>query len=597
MSKPWRLFWRLYPSYLLITLLALLAMSIYVSMTLKTFFMDQVSSGLEARALLIKDQFIQHLNPLNTDEIDRLCKMSGKQAGTRVTVILPSGVVAGDTDENPQNMDNHGQRSEIREAYHGRTRTSIRYSATLQQNMMYVAVPLKMGTKLLAVVRTSVPIGEIDRQIERIRGQNAAMGILIALLATGISLIVSRRISAPIEAMRQGVEQYAAGNFKYRLSMPKTIEMIHLARAMNQMAEDLDGRMQTVMRQRNELEAVLSSMQEGVIALDVDERVIKINESAARMFQCNPHKVLGRSIQETIRNARLFEFVSTASSENGPVQSEIIFFHEEELSINVHGYPLCDADGKRLGTLIVFHDITQIRRLENIRRDFVANVSHELKTPLTAIKGYVETLRVEALNKPEEALRFLEVIENHTDRLTTIIEDLIELSEIEQKNDYNAIPLEQRHIKEIIEAAAGICASKAEEKKIGFEIVCGDGLMAAVNPRLFEQALVNLLDNAVKYGQEGSQTTIHARETDKEVVIAVRDHGIGIARSHLPRIFERFYRVDKARSRKEGGTGLGLSIVKHIVQAHGGYVSVESTPGQGSTFEIHLPASGQRQGE
>jgi two-component system phosphate regulon sensor histidine kinase PhoR len=251
--------------------------------------------------------------------------------------------------------------------------------------------------------------------------------------------------------------------------------------------------------------------------------------------------------------------------------------------------PLLDANKEHIGTLVVFNDVTHFRRLENMRRDFVANVSHEIKTPLTAIKGFVETLHQGSVDNPEEADRFLGIINKHVDRLSAIIEDLLSLSRIEQEDEGKIIKLEEGYVNDVFQSAIQICRSKAEEKNITIRPVCNEPISAKFDTTLLEQAVVNLLDNAIKYSEPKSTILLKAQRNNSEIRIRVEDQGIGIAKKHLPRLFERFYRVDKARSRKMGGTGLGLAIVKHIAQAHGGRITVESTLGVGSVFTIHLP--------
>jgi two-component system phosphate regulon sensor histidine kinase PhoR len=343
------------------------------------------------------------------------------------------------------------------------------------------------------------------------------------------------------------------------------------------------------MRQRNEIKAVLSSMVEGVIAVDMEERVISMNHAAARMFGCDPAEAQGRSIQEVVRNTVLQQFVKNALSSQEAVEKEIVLSSDRDRFLNGHGTLLRDAEGKQIGALIVLNDVTRLLRLEKIRREFVANVSHEIKTPITAIKGFVETLRDGAVENHEDAERFLEIISKHVDRLEAIIEDLLSLSRIEQEAEREKVVLDEGRIKDVLETAVQICEAGAMAKKIEVELSCAKEMVANLDPQLLEQAIVNLIDNAIKYSNDGGTVRVEALQRENEIIISVHDQGCGIEKKHLPRLFERFYRVDMARSRQMGGTGLGLAIVKHISQAHGGRVAVESIPGKGSTFSIHLP--------
>jgi two-component system phosphate regulon sensor histidine kinase PhoR len=355
------------------------------------------------------------------------------------------------------------------------------------------------------------------------------------------------------------------------------------------MAAQLDRRIKTVISQRNELETVLSSMMEGVIAVNNEERIIRMNEAAAGFFDCDPEICQGRDLQEVIRNSALQQFVRTALSSREPKEDDIIVHLNGESTLNLKSSPLLDANKESTGTLVVFNDVTQLRRLENMRRDFVANVSHEIKTPLTAIKGFVETLHRGNVDDPEEARRFLGIIQKHADRLSSIVEDLLSLSRIEQEDEGKIIKLEEGYVNDVFQSAMQICRSKAEEKNITIRPVCDEPIFAKFDTTLLEQAVVNLLDNAIKYSEPKSTILLKAQRNNSEIRISVEDQGIGIAKKYLPRLFERFYRVDKARSRNLGGTGLGLAIVKHIAQAHSGRITVESTLGVGSVFTIHLP--------
>lgn len=584
-----RLIWQLYPSYLLITLIALLAVSWYAWEYFEHSYIETTKGDLEARALLMERQILERISAGNGDSVDSLCKELGKRASTRITVILTSGKVIGDSEEDPGKMDNHANRPEFIDALVGRIGTSTRYSKTLQQKMMYVAIPLIVNGEIIGVVRTSIPLTSIDQVLKAVQTKIAIGGIIIAVFAAAISLVVSRRISQPLEKMRKGAERFARGELESRLPIPDSGELGELARAMNQMAADLDNRIREATRQRTEMEAVLSSMVEGVLAVDTEEHLISINNTAAQLLGVDLAGAQGRAIHEVVRNSALLRLVGRAFVSTKPVEEEIILLNDSEKFLQAHGSVLRNGDGRGIGALVVLNDVTRIRRLENVRREFVANVAHELRTPVTSIKGFVETLLDGALRNPKDAERFFAIIARQTDRLNAIIEDLLSLSRIEQEAENAEIVFKEDRLIDVLQAAIQLCESKAKAKKIKVDMECGEEISARINPPLLEQAIVNLIDNAINYSNRGSAISVEAARRNNEIVISVRDQGCGIGKEYLPRIFERFYRVDKARSRKLGGTGLGLAIVKHITQAHGGNVTVESTPGKGSTFQIHLP--------
>lgn len=589
MKKKKRLLRHLFPSYLLITLISLVAVTWFASSSIRHFFLEQTATDLLARARLLQNQIPQYLGALESSVVDAMCKEMGGVSATRITVILTSGIVIGDSNEDPTIMDNHALRQEVIAARKGNIGKSIRFSTTLQKRMMYVAIPLKEKEKIIAVIRAALPVTAIDRALEAIQLKIVLGSLLIALLAAGISLYVSRRISRPIEKLKEGANFFARGDLSYRMPGTDLLEIDSLIEALNQMAGQLEDRLNTIVRQKNELSAVLSSMAEGVIAVDMDEQIISINKAAAKIFENSPENLLNRSVPEAIRNPDLQKFINKALTSEENLEEDIGLYHGEERILYVHNTPLEDLDGQRRGILLVLNDVTHLRQLENMRKDFAANVSHEIKTPLTAIKGFVETLRTRKDIDSQETERFLTIIEKHVVRLTTIVEDLMKLSKIEQQDEKSEIYLEESLIKQVISSAIQTCREKADAKQVTIDLICPNDISALIDSRLMTQAIVNLLDNAINYSGEDNNIKISASLEDKELRIRVRDHGVGITKENLPRLFERFFRVDKARSRELGGTGLGLAIVKHIVHAHGGRVSVESTPGKGSTFSLHLP--------
>ncbi|MFO7983656.1 MAG: ATP-binding protein, partial [Desulfuromonadales bacterium] len=399
-----------------------------------------------------------------------------------------------------------------------------------------------------------------------------------------------RRITRPLERMKRGAERFARGELGERLPVAASEEIGGLAEAMNHMAAHLDDRIQTVLRQRNEQEAVLSSMVEGVLAVDTEERIMRMNRAAAMLLAVQHMDVKDRPIQEVVRKADLQRFVTRTLQSRRQVEGDLsLNLNGEERHLQAHGTVLRDAAGHEIGALVVLNDVTRLRRLESMRRDFVANVSHELKTPITAIRGSVETLQAGAVENPDDAQRFLGIVSRQSDRLNAIIDDLLALSRIEEGVEEGGLPVEMGAVRDVIHAAVQSCSTSAADKGIDINLFCDEDLRAPINAPLLEQAVVNLLTNAIKYSDPGSRIVVDASFFKANMMIKVQDFGCGIDPEHLPRLFERFYRADRARSRKLGGTGLGLAIVKHIAQAHGGQVNVASTPGEGSTFTLVLP--------
>jgi len=604
--KQRKLFWQIFLVHLLILLLTIILVAWYSFRTFDTFYIEETGSDLENRANLIKSQIVELLISNEDEQLRSLVVDSGRASGTRITVILPDGQVVADTYEDPAVMDNHRMRPEIDTAYTGTSGQSIRFSNTLGERLLYAAIPLytgrssESGGTIIAVLRMSMPVTAIDAALQDIRFK-VGVGTLLAILgAFVITFIVSRNISLPLEDMTRGAEQYARGDFSQRmlLSQKKSAskEIASLAAAMDEMASQLDDKITTIISQRNQLEAVFSSMVEAVIAVDKEERVISINDAAASMFGVERRLAGGRLIQEVIRNIPLHDQIERILNSGRAFEDEIILegVKGDVRYLQTNVVSLHDGDDQSAGALIVLNDITKLRRLESMRSDFVANVSHELKTPITSIRGYVETLLDGALDDREDSEKFLEIVLRQSGQLEEIIDDLLALSRIERHTKEGEISFSISELKPVLEEALEICEAKAEANAVSLLLDCPENLSLKLNQTLLEQAVVNLLINAITYSESGQQVIVEARMLEDEsaggrIAISVIDHGIGIGEEHLPRLFERFYRSDRARSRKAGGTGLGLAIVKHIVQAHGGRVAVESMVGKGSTFTIFLP--------
>ncbi|MFZ1932727.1 MAG: ATP-binding protein [Thermoguttaceae bacterium] len=593
-----RLWWWLFISYLWVPIVLLVGLGLYGSNVVQRLYEEQLKSDLEARARLAAEPIDDLLLKKQPEKIDALCKVLGQASRTRITAVLPSGEVIGDAEADPADMDNHGNREEIKEALASGFGYIVRRSATLHDNRIYVAVRLMHGDGPAAVVRASFPLAELDNALSRVRSRVFWAAFVAALCYALISLVISRRLSRPLEEIKAGVDRFAAGELNHRLRVAGSAEVTALAETMNRMAEQLDERIRTVLRQQNERDAMLSSMEEGVLAIDNEGMILSLNAACATLLGEEAAKLQGRGVYEVIRKADLLQFIETALASPSPVEGEFQIRGQQDRWVSAHGTLLHDSQRGKIGVLVVLHDNTRLRHLEEVRRDFVANVSHELRTPITSIKGFLETLVDGALEEKENAHRFLQIMLRQVNRLDAIIGDLLVLSRIERGAEEQRIEVTRESIRGVLRAAIEMCEKKAIDKGVKIELVCPEELTAEINAALLEQAVVNLLDNAVKYSNAEAVVEVRAACEGAELVIRVKDQGCGIDAQHLPRLFERFYRVDKARSRELGGTGLGLAIVRHIALAHRGSVSVESTVGVGSTFCLRLPlCAGERVGD
>jgi two-component system, OmpR family, phosphate regulon sensor histidine kinase PhoR len=425
-----------------------------------------------------------------------------------------------------------------------------------------------------------------------------AVSVLIgAAIFAGTMLVILVLVSRSIRELRHGAERFAKGDLRKRIAVRGPLQLTALAESLNTMAEQLADRLSTVIQQRNELGAVHGSMVEGVLAIDREQNILSLNRAAAAMLSLDVISAIGQSVYEAVRNAELQQLIQHTLEKDSAIAGEMILADTgstgqqevSERSIQLQSALLRDHGGQRIGLVLVLHDVTQLRRLESVRRDFVGNVSHEVKTPVSAIKAAVETVQDLTDSGGEDAQRFLQIISRQADRLSAIVDDLLSLARIEQVGGEGLEDAMQSPIWPVISAVIETCQLNADAKSIHLQAKCGRSISARISEQLLTQAVVNLVDNAVKYSDADTSVLVYCEVIDGEVVISVTDQGRGIEPKHLPRVFERFYRTDKARSRELGGTGLGLSIVKHIAEAHGGRVSVDSDPGVGSTFRVHLP--------
>jgi len=602
--KSRKLIYQIFPANILVTVGALLAVIWYGSSTLKAFYIDETEKSLSDRAYAIEDLFTTFLVQGDINKLEELTRKIGRKSSTRITCILPSGKVVADSAKNATQMDNHTNRPEIRKALtQQEVGSSVRFSRTIGERMLYVAIPLydintASKKKIIGVLRLSISVARMEATLSKVK-KEVAMGILLVIcIAAALTIYVSHRITNPLEEMTKGAERFAVGRFSPRLMPPPHVssEIYALSQALNSMAAQLQERISTILRQRNELQTFLDSMLAGVITVDLDEKMISINDAASKLLDIQIENSIGKPIQDSIRNFDILGIIQKTLKDGETIEEEMTYIEDGvQYLLLANSIPLYDEEKNRFGALLVLNDITKLRRLENIRSDFVANVSHELKTPITTIKGYVETILDDSLEDRENAIRFLETVLKKANHLNAIIDDLLVLSRMEKQQEENAIRLSDMNLKPVLEEVIHTCSLKAREKDIQLKLKCSEELLIKINDVLLEQAIVNLVINSIKYSPEKSTILIRAKqktidETPK-VVITVKDSGVGISEEHLPRLFERFYRSDKARSRKLGGTGLGLAIVKHITQAHNGTVHIKSKEGKGTSVHLVLPLS------
>jgi len=525
------------------------------------------------------------------------CRELAERFKVRVSVILPAGKVIADSEEDPATLDNHAERPEVVLALSGGTGRSSRLSTSRQESYMYLAMPLRHEGQIVAVVRTAQPQTALTAELRTLDVQIVAVGLAAVLAITAGSFLATRRLARALDEIRCGADRLARGQWNYRLPDDSVEELGMLTESLNVMASQLDERIQRILRQQSEHQAMLSSMEEGVMAVDRNGTVLSVNDPCAALLGVAPDNLCGRNVYEALRKPDLLKFIENTQASNRSLDGDLRFFSPEERWLHAHGAALHDARGQKIGVLIVLHDITRLRRLENVRRDFVANVSHELRTPITSIKGFVETLLEDGLDDHASAERFLAIVLRQVNRLDAIINDLLLLSRVERGNEDQRIETDPEPLIEVLQVARETCEKKAQDKSIQIAVDCPLELVAKINAPLLEQAVINRIDNAIKYSDPGATVRVTAAQEECDAVIHVVDNGRGIAANHLPRLFERFYRVDKARSRELGGTGLGLAIVKHIMTAHQGSVHVQSTVGRGSTFTLRFPLSPSSAGE
>ena len=464
--------------------------------------------------------------------------------------------------------------------------SEIRYSSTLKINMLYIAVPIKQGNAIQAVLRLALPLHRVKSILATTR-HTILLSLLFGLcLAFVLGSLLTKSLVRPINRFIYASGKFSKGEFHHRIYLDSSDELGELAVTLNSMAQHIEEKISLVEIQNQQLRAIFQSMVEGIMVLDKQAAFVTMNPSTERMFGIHQSQAKGKTFLEVIPNNDIADVIHQVLNTNVVVSRELTLVWPIHKMLQLNAAPIM-AGGAVTGCLIVAHDVTEIRKLETMRTDFVANVSHELKTPLTSIKGFVETLLEGALDDKEHAAHFLKIIQEHTDRLNNLINDLLDLSYLESKEV--SIQKTPVNLKALVDNVLAGFSVPIKKKSIEVKNEISSDVVASIDKAKIEQVFTNLIDNAIKFNKEKGRLIVSAQKAEGKIIIWVKDSGLGIPAKDLPRIFERFYRVDKARSRDMGGTGLGLSIVKHIVELHGGTVGVESTEGLGSQFCFTLP--------
>lgn len=575
---------------------------IFTSALARYFYKFEVQNSLEGSAIMISHAIEQLSSDGKIIDYDTIAHEYAKllntseeihkdfSYATRITLIDFSGNVLGETDTNFNDMQNHLNRKEVREAIEGLIGSDERFSQTMKLSYLYVA---KSIPDLKIIVRVSVPLNQLN-EINKAFFYYTILGILAGILITiPIALKLSKRITDPLDSIIATSKEIAKGNYKKRVDITSKDELGQLASTYNEMADTLDETLSGIMDKNVRVDTVINSMIDGIIAIDSNNKIMIINTVACQIFGIKHGPgIIGKNLIDVTRNVKVNSLLRDTIRNNEALTDEIMIFspaNNSDKIFKIYTNPIKSIDSKvqNSGGVITLHDVTSVKKLEQIRTEFVSNVTHELKTPLTSIRGFVETLKSGAIEDTAVATKFLDIIDIEAERLYILITDILQLSEIEgMKGDKD---IQKNSLNQIIEEVLLILEPTAAKKNVTVEIHQQPDIFIMANRNRIKQMLINLVDNAIKYNVDGGSVFVKAERANGKIVMSIRDTGIGIPEQHHARVFERFYRVDKGRSRNMGGTGLGLSIVKHIVNLYNGDIRISSEAGKGTEFIIQLP--------
>ena len=572
---------KLLMTYCILILVSILTSLVAYGKSSYSYLMTQNEEKNLHYARLLCDIFAQIDNGEEETRRQFVDEYSNKY-DARITLIAQAGDVVADSLN--ESLENHSNRQEVLGALEGSEETVERYSTTLKTDCMYVAMPIS-SPHFQGAIRLCVTLENIQVLEDRlIKGLILSLVIGLVLSFFG-AFIFSQMLSKPIEDVTRAAKRISKGKYDTKIYTKEKTQIGEFAESFNLITNNLNKTIEKLTQRNVELEAIIGSMGAGVIAIDERNKILSVNQDFLKMFELTPKFTEGRALYNVVREKAIFEVIDQVQEKQERIVTTTQIQSPKEIDIRITGCPLIKEDGNTFGILLIINDITRVNKLESMRKDFVSNVTHELKTPLTSIHGFVDTLRQGAIEDQGVAQHFLEIIDIETERLSSLINDILTLSEIETKKDYHCEPCQiNDQIQKVIELIE--CHTN---ERVRLMCECDPNLpLFLCNPARMEQLLINLVENAVKYTEVGTVEVSSHRFGD-EIVIRIADTGIGIPKDQLERIFERFYRVDKGRSRRQGGTGLGLSIVKHIVELYNGTIHVESELGKGSVFEVRLP--------
>ena len=584
-----RFFWQISGSLLILSCTVAAVVTILFFKIVEKESLEEVRELLRSRTLLlqslINSREYSFSNPLFHKELQNL----GTKIKTRLTVIQPDGTVLADSAEDISSIGNLGSRPEILAVQSHGFGSSIQYSDTFKKSIMYFALPIYSGERHLGYVRTALSLSIPDQRLSDLRFIVFFLTSLIIITGIGSGILFIHYSTKPLIQMKSLAEGILNGNYDRPLPTTRNDEFGKLARALKNMAQHSQDRMESVLTDRNKLLLLLKSMVEGVVAIDNNERVLQMNSAAGKILGASSETSLSKPIWEVTRVSKACEILSTALETKAEVKRKLsLTTHAKDQVVEMTAAPLLDREETLVGAVLVLHDLTALHRLETIRRDFVSNASHELKTPITVVRAIVETL-IEDKDIPlDQQQKFLMKIHAQSLRLSAVVDDLMTISRLESDSGmWDRKPLDLRSV---VQQSTQLFLPLAEERKVNLEIQVEESPVIVMgDEKALGQITDNLLDNALKYTAQNGTVVIRLTKKDKKAILEVQDSGVGISAKDRSRIFERFYRVDTARSRELGGTGLGLSIVKHITESHRGQIFLDSTPGIGSTFRVSLP--------